>query len=96
MNSDDTSTHTVSQAISQFHNSDIKAPDKFQNSEPGTSTFSQPPSRPLHTPTPDEHSPAPSSHTEATRVFSPMTSDRPEPTPLSPLMKNSKTNLIIS
>ena len=81
MDSDDNSTHTVFHTISQFNNSDIETPDKFQNSEPSPSTFSQPPIRPLHTPTPDEPSPAPSSYTEATPILSPMTSDQLDPQP---------------
>ena len=93
MGSDETSTHTNFHTISQFNNSDIETPDEFQNSEPSPCTFSQPPFRSLHTPTPDEPSPARSSYTDATPILSPMTGEPPEP--LAPSMKNSKTNLII-
>ena len=79
MESDDDSTNTFFQSISQFNDSDIENPDDFRNSEPSPSTFSQLPFRPLHTPTPDEPSPAPSSYTDATPILSPMTSDQPDP-----------------
>ena len=42
------SNTTVYNTISQFSNSDIETPDKFANSEPSPSTFSQPPFQPIH------------------------------------------------
>ena len=39
---------TVYNTIYQFNNSDIENPDEFANSEPSSSTFSQPPFRPIH------------------------------------------------
>ena len=95
MNSDDTFTHTVFHAISQFNSSDIETLDEFQNSEPSTSTFSQPPFRPLRTPTSNEPSPAPSSHTDATLILSPMTSDPPDPpSPVNEELENLLDNFI--
>ena len=72
------------------HNLTIETPDEFENSEPSPSIFSQPPFRPLHTPTPDEPSPVPSYYTDASPIFSPMTSDPPEP--LAPWWRNRKWN----
>ena len=48
MDSDTNSNTTVYNTISQFNNSNIETPDKFANSEPSPSTFSQPPRQPLH------------------------------------------------
>ena len=79
MDSGDTSTYTVFHTISQFNNSDIENPDEFADSEPSPSPFSQPPFQPLHNQVPDEPSSVPSSYTDATPIFSPMTSDPPEP-----------------
>ena len=78
MGSDDTSTNTVFHPISQFNNSDIETPDEFVDSEPSPSTFSHP-FQPLHTQIPDEPSSVPSSYTDAAPIFSPMTSDPPDP-----------------
>ena len=65
--------------ISQFDNSDVDAPNEFQNSEPSQSTLSQPPFHPIHPQLPDETSPAPSSYTDATSILSPLTSYQPPP-----------------
>ena len=95
MDSDDTSTNTVFHTSSQFNNSDIEIPNELQNSEPSPSTFSQPPFRPLHTPTPDEPSPAPSSYTDATPIFSPMTNDPPDrSSPVDEDLENELDNFI--
>ena len=48
MDSDTNSNTTAYNTISQFNNSDLETPDKFDNSEPSPSTFSQPPFQPLH------------------------------------------------
>ena len=48
MEADTNSNTTVCNTISQFNNSDIETPDKFANSEPSPSTFSQPPFQPIH------------------------------------------------
>ena len=46
MDSDANSDITVFNTISQFDNSDLETPDKFANSEPSPSIFSQPPFEP--------------------------------------------------
>ena len=48
MESDTNSNTTVYNTISQFNNSDIETPDEIANSEPGSSTFSQPNFQPIH------------------------------------------------
>ena len=77
--SDGDSTNTVFHTISQFKFSDVESPEEFQNSETSPSTLSQPPFRPLHTPTPDEPSPTPSSYTDATPILFPMAGDQTDP-----------------
>ena len=77
--SDGDSTNTVFHTISQFKFSDVESPEEFQNSETRPSTLSQPPFRPLHTPTPDEPSSTPFSYTDATPILFPMASDQIDP-----------------
>ena len=86
---DDNSTKTLFHTISQFNNSDIETPDEIKNSETSPSTFSQPPFRQLHTPTPDEPFSAPSSFTDATPILSPMIGDQPDtPSPIDEELEN--------
>ena len=75
MESDTKSNTTVYNTISQFNNSDIDTPDKFANSEPSPSAFSQPPFQPLHAQVEIEPlSPAsPISH--VTPTYSPLSSE---------------------
>ena len=75
MESDTKSNTTVYNTISQFNNSDIDTPDKFANSEPSPSAFSQPPFQPLHAQVKIEPlSPAsPISH--VTPTYSPLSSE---------------------
>ena len=92
----DDSTNTVFHTISQFNNSDIDTPGKFQNSEPSPFAFSQPPFRPLYTPTCDETSPAFSSYTDANPILSLMTSHQPDPSsPVDEELEYELDNFII-
>ena len=75
MESDTNSNTTVYNTISQFNNSDIETPDKFANSEPSPSTFSQPPFQPIHSQVEIE-SPSPTSPiSHVTPTYSPLTSE---------------------
>ena len=75
MESDTKSNTTVYNTISQSNNSNIDTPDKFANSEPSPSAFSQPPFQPLHAQVEIEPlSPAsPISH--VTPTYSPLSSE---------------------
>ena len=75
MVSDTKSNKTLYNAISQFKNSDIEIPDEFVNSEPSTSTFSQPPSQPIHSQVKIEPSSPPSPISNVTPIYSPLTSE---------------------
>ena len=77
MDLDNTLSKTVFHTLSQFNNSDIETPDEFADYEPSPSTFSQPPFQPIDTQIPKPFS-APSSCTDATPIYSPMTSDPPD------------------
>ena len=96
MDSDDNSTTTVYNTISQYNNSDIKTPDEFANSEQSPSTFSQSPFKPLLSQTTNETSPAPSSHTDVTPIYSPLTSDSPDSNyPVDTELENKLDNFMI-
>ena len=67
---------TVFNTVSQFNNSNIETPDKFANSEPSPSTFSQPPFRPIHSQY-KNYSPSIITHiSQATPTYSPFTNER--------------------
>ena len=75
MDSDANSDITIFHTISQFDNSDLKTPDKFANSEPSPSTFSQPPFRPILSQAKTD-SPSTLSHiSQATPIYSPLTKE---------------------
>ena len=75
MESDTNSNTTVYNTISQLNNPDIETPDKFVNSEPSPSTFSQPPFQPIHSQVIIEpHSP-PSPISNMTPIYSSLTSE---------------------
>ena len=78
MNSDNTSSNTFFHTISQFNNSDFETPDQFADFETSPSTLFLPHFQSLYTQIPDEPSSAPSSFTDATPIYSPMTSDPPD------------------
>ena len=78
MDSGNTWGNTIFVTISQFDNSDIEPPGGIADAESSSSTFSQPPFRPVYTQITDETSSAPSSYTDATPIYSPMTSDPPD------------------
>ena len=88
MDSDANSDITIFHTISQFNNSDIETPDKFANSEPCPSTFSQPPYRPHSQSQID--SPSTVSHiSQLTPTYSPFTNDRsPDTTQISYELNN--------
>ena len=88
MDSDTNSNTTVYKTISQFNNSDLENPDKFDNSEPSPSTFSQPPFEPLYSQIRFEHPSTPSSSFNVTPTYSPLTSE--------PSDNNSSENTQIS
>ena len=75
MESDINSNTTVYNTISQFINSDIETLDKFANSEPSPSTFSQPPFQPLHSQVKIEPLSSPSPISHATPAYSPLTNN---------------------
>ena len=75
MESDTYSNTTVFYTVSHFNNSDIETPDKFDNSEPSSSTFSQPPSQPLHSQLKFEPPSLLSSNSNVTPTCSPLISD---------------------
>ena len=66
---------TVYNTISQFNNSDIETPDKFANSEPSPSTFSQPPFQSIHSQVKIEPPSPPSPISYVTPTYSPLTSE---------------------
>ena len=74
MESDTNSNTTVYYTIYQFNNSDIKTPDKFDNSEPSSSTFYQPPFQPIHSQVKNEPSspPSPISYVTPTALIRPL------------------------
>ena len=76
MESDTNSNTTVYNTISQFNNSDIETPDKFDNSEPIPSTFSQPPFQPSHFQVKIEPSSPPSPISYITPTYFPLTSEQ--------------------
>ena len=95
MNSDNTSTNTVFVTISQFNNSDFESPDDFADSQPSSSTLSQHPFQPIHIQITDEPSSAPSFYTDATTIYSPMTSDPPDnSSPVDNELENELENFI--
>ena len=95
MDSDNTSTNAVFVTISQVKNSDIETPDEFADSEPSPSTFSQPTFQPIQTQITNELSSAPSSFTDATPIYSPMTSDPPDhSSPVDTEVENELDNFI--
>ena len=61
--------------ISQFNNSDLETLDKFDNSEPSPSTFSQTPFQPLHSRFKFEPPSTPSAISNVTPICSPLTSE---------------------
>ena len=69
MESDTNYNTTVYNTISQFNNSDIETPDKFDNSEPSPSAFSQPPFQPIQSQVKIEPSSPPSPISYVTPVF---------------------------
>ena len=75
MESDTNSNATVYKTISQFNNSDIETPDKFANSEPSPSTFSEPPFQPIHSQVKIEPPSPPSPISYVTPIYSPLTSE---------------------
>ena len=93
MDSDANSDITVFHTISKFNNSDIETPDKFANSEPSPSTFSQPPFRPIHSESQTD-SPSTDSHiSQVIPTYSPFTNERsnnnsPDTTQVSYELKN--------
>ena len=93
MDSDSYSDITVFNTISQINNSDIENTDKFANSEPSPSTFSQPSFRPIHSQSKND-SPSTISHvSQATPTYSPFTNERsnnhsPETTQISYELNN--------
>ena len=97
MASDDNFTHTVFHTISQFKNSDIET-DEFQNSEPSSFTFWQPPPPSVHsTPQLPMNLPQPflPTATQPQLILSPMTSDHPDPpSPVNEELENELDNFI--
>ena len=75
MDSDD-STQTILNTISNLIISDVETPDKFLDSETSPTNFSQPPFQPIVSQLPHEPSTFPSSYTDATLIFSPMSSNQ--------------------
>ena len=75
MESDTIYNTTVYNTISQFNNSDIEKPDKFANSEPSPSTFSQPPFQPLQYQVKIEPLSPSSPISDITPTYSPLTSE---------------------
>ena len=75
MESETNSNTTVYNTISQFNNSDIETPDKFANSEPSPSTFSQPPFQPIHSQVKIESLSPSSPISHVTPTYSPLTSE---------------------
>ena len=75
MDSDTNSNTTVYNTISQFNNPDIETLDEFDNSKPSSSTFSQPPSQPLHSQVKFEPPWPPSSFSNVAPIYSPLTSE---------------------
>ena len=72
----DTNTNTTEyNTISQFINSNIETPDEFDNSEPSSSIFSQPPFQPLHSQLRFEPPSTPSFISNVTPTYSPLTSE---------------------
>ena len=82
--SDTNSDISVFHTISQFKNSDLKTPDKFANSEPSPSTysqtnpshFSQPPFQPINASQPLPSLSTPSHASQITPTYTPSLSDR--------------------
>ena len=75
MESDTNSNTTIYNTLSQFNNSDIETSDKFANSKPSLSTFSQPPFQPLHSQVKIEPLSPPSPISHVTPIYSPLTSE---------------------
>ena len=75
MESDTNSNTTVYNTISQFNNSDIETPDKFTNSEPSPSAFSQHPFQPIHSQVKIDPPTPPSPISIVTPINSPLTSE---------------------
>ena len=88
MDSDTNLNTTVYKTISHFNNSNLETPDKFDNSEPSPSSFSQPPFKPLHSQIRTETLSTPSSISNVTYTFSSLTSE--------PSDNNSSVNTQIS
>ena len=88
MDSDTNSNTTVYNTVSQFNNSDLETPDKFENSEPSPSTFSQPLFQPLYSQIRFEPPSTPSSISNVTPTYSLLTSE--------PSDNNSSVNTQIS
>ena len=88
MDSDNNLNTTVYRTISQFNNSDHETPDKFDNSEPSPSTFSQAPFQPLYSQIRFEPPTTPSSFSNVTPTYYPLTSE--------PSDNNSSVNTEIS
>ena len=88
MESDTNSNTTLYNTISQFNNSDIETLDKFANSEPSPSTFSQPPFQPIHSQVKTEPPSPPSPISHVTPTYYPLTSE--------PSNNNSSINTQIS
>ena len=76
MESDTNSNRTVYNTISQFNNSDIETPDKFANSEPSPSLFSQLPFQPIHSQDKTETPSPPSPISYVTPIYSAPTFER--------------------
>ena len=93
MDSDANSDITVFNTIFQFNNSDVETSDKFANSEPSPSTFSQPPFRPIHSQFQKNSTSTISHLSQATPTYSPFTNERsnnnsPETTQISHELNN--------
>ena len=84
MESDANSDITVFHTISQFEHSDLETPDEFADSEPSSSTFSQPspstflkhPFQPIHSQTQCASPSTPSDVSQVTPTYSPSTTGR--------------------
>ena len=72
MDSDINSNTAVYNTISQFNNSDLETPDKFDNSEPSPSTFSQLLFQPVYSQIRFDSPSTPSSISNVTPTFSPL------------------------
>ena len=74
----DVSTQTMFNTISNFDDSFFETPDKFIDSEPSRTNFSQPPYLLITPHIPDEPCSSRSSRTDATRILYPLLSNEPD------------------